>query len=286
MTKDEAAVSGGYIGYGSEDVADGKTGESMYHVMFLGQKPLGEKCLNILKGTVFHNIRIAAIVSNISADDVWWKSNMPYCFAQKNNIPCIGNEKRYADEIKDCIIKNKINFLISVGHNWIIDKETINMVQGNAVNLHLAMLPMYQGNFTYNHAILNREKEYGVTLHFMQEEVDTGDYIFMPRFKISDKDTAYSLYQKSMNLGMTAFEEFVHILDSNEEIPRHKMIGEAHFYDRHSIDGKREIKDISNISDVVTRSRAFYFPPFENAYFINQGTKYYIQPEVEASCGY
>ena len=253
----------------------------MYKVLFLGQKPIGEACFKILTSREYKNIRLVAVVSNSSVQNVWWKSNVPYLFAKKQGIDFIDNYARHTKEIKDCIKKNDVNFIISIGHNWIVDKETIDMVFENAVNLHLAMLPMYQGNFTYNHAILNHEKEYGVTLHFMREEVDTGDYLFMPKFKISKKDTAYSLYEKSINLGISVFEALIQILESDDKLPRHKMIGEAHFYDKHSIDGKREIKDISNIADVVTRSRAFYFPPFENAYFINQDTKYYIQPEME-----
>lgn len=252
----------------------------MYRIMFLGQKPIGEMCFDILVSRQSMNIEISAIVSNSSTENVWWNSDKPHQYAMSNGLRFIGNESRNTDKIKECIKEKDINLLISVGHKWIIDKETLDLVDGNAINLHLAPLPMYQGNFTFNHAILNHDKQYGVTLHFMQEQVDTGDYIYMPRFDIEKKDTAYSLYSKSIKAGVKAFEDFIVLLANGEDVPRNKMTGTAHFYDRHSIDGQREIRDISDQNELLTKARAFYFPPFESAYFWNEGLKYYITPEV------
>lgn len=248
--------------------------------MYLGQKPIGEKCLKILSDAVGSNINISAVVSNPLKESVWWGSNAGYEYAERNRVPFISNIKRNIYDIRKCISDNNINFLISVGHNWIVDEETLELVKGNAVNLHLAILPAYQGNFTFNHAILNHDIKYGITLHFMQKEVDTGDYIIMPTFDINNNDTAYSLYCKAVNLGVQSFKSFVDLLDSGKTIPRHRLVGTPVFYDRHSIDGKREISDTGDVREVETKARAFYFPPFEKAYFKINNCKYYIEPEV------
>ena len=252
----------------------------MHKIMFLGQKPIGERCLKIISNSCGENLQIAAIVSNKDGNSVWWKNNEGYQYAARHNIPFIDNSKRNADEIKACIKENDINFLISVQHGWIIDKETLSMVNGNAVNLHLAQLPEYQGNFSFNHAILNGDKKYGITLHYMKEEVDTGDYVMMPTFDITEKDTAYSLYNKSMDLAEEAFKDFIKMLSSGEELPRNKMSGTPRFYARNSIDGLRMISDISDKKEVRAKAHAFYFPPFERAYAVIDGSKYYVEPEV------
>ncbi len=257
----------------------------MYRILFMGQKPVGESCLEILTEKKFNNIKILSISSNRNKNDVWWNSNAPYMYARTKGIDFIDNEKRHTEEIKRCIEKNKINFIISVGHRWIIDKSILDMVDGNAVNLHLAMLPMYQGNFTFNHAILNHEMQYGITLHFMGEQVDSGDYIFMPTFNIEKMDTAFSLYKKSVALAIQTFNCFVTLLESGEKIPRYPMTGKAHFYDRHSIDTLREIKYSAGMEEISSKAKAFYFPPFERAYIMYEGIKYYLELERTGNDG-
>ena len=251
----------------------------MYKVMYLGQKPIGEKCLSILDKAKGKSITIGAIVSNSERESVWWKSNNCYQYALEHNVPFIGNEHRNSDEIRKYIIDESINFLISVGHNWIIDEEILRLVGGNAINLHLAILPSYQGNYSFNHAILNHDTQYAITIHWMQKEVDTGDYVMMPKFEMSSKDTAYSLYQKSIDMGVNAFGELINMMNDGIVIPRNKMIGESRFYSRNSLEGKRKINSINDDVEIDTKARAFYFPPFERAYcYINQ-KKYYIEPE-------
>ena len=249
-----------------------------YRVLYLGIKPIGEKCFRYLIEREQKNIELKAIVSNESKDTVWWKSNRLYQYALNNGMPFLSSEKRNNEGIIKLIQENDVNCIISNGYNWIISKEVLEQVEYCAFNLHLAILPDYQGNFTYNHAILNGEKEYGITLHWMTEQVDQGEYIFMPRFPIDRNSTTKSLYEKSVNLGEECFAKLIDMMEENTDIPRHPMNGEGHFYNRKSLDGLRKIVDLNDSEEVDRKSRAFFFPPFESAYTIIHGKKYYIVP--------
>ena len=66
----------------------------MYNIMYLGQKPIGEKCLKILSDAVGSNINISAVVSNPLKESVWWGSNAGYEYAERNRVPFISNIKR------------------------------------------------------------------------------------------------------------------------------------------------------------------------------------------------
>lgn len=253
----------------------------MINIMYMGQKPIGELCFRQLVSMKGEKLNIKALVSNQSRDKVWWKTNNIYKYALENQIPFIDNEARNFDKIIELIKEKEINFIISVGHNWIISEDILALVNYKAVNLHLAKLPEYQGNFTFNHAILNGEKEYGVTLHWMQREVDEGDYLFIPVFPIEENDTAFSLYNKSLDEGQKVFHVFIEYLLNDKELPRKKMAGKKCFYDRHSLDGLREIENVNDIKLLKRKSNAFYFPPFENAYVKIDGKKYYVIPDNE-----
>lgn len=251
----------------------------MWKIMFLGQRPIGELCFEQLLKGQNHNYCIAAVVTNKHSADVWWHSNKIYGSCVEANIPVADNSGRNEEILKKLIIDKKINYIVSVGHSWILSDEILQLVNYQAVNLHLAKLPDYKGNFTYNHAILNQEKEYGVTFHWMADKVDAGDYIFTKEFPVKDDDTAYSLYLKSVEEGLNLFKKFVEYIGSNKELPRRRMEGNGHFYSRKSLDGLREMQCYDNPEEIARISRAFYFPPFENAYFMINGKKYFVYPE-------
>lgn len=253
----------------------------MWKIMFLGQKPIGEQCFELLLKGQNSNYSIEVAVANKYSTNVWWHGNRIFEICKKKNIFFVDNVQKNEDILKKLIIDKKINFIVSVGHNWILSDEILQLVDYQAVNLHLAKLPDYKGNYTYNHAILNQEKTYGVTFHWMAAKVDAGDYIFVKEFPIEDDDTAYSLYIKSIDEGLGLFARFIEYINANERLPRVKMEGDGCFYSRKSLDGLREVHDCDDLKAISRKSRAFYFPPFENAYFYIDGKKYYICPKME-----
>ena len=69
------------------------------------------------------------------------------------------------------------------------------------INLHASLLPQYRGAAPINWAIINGEKESGVSTFFLKQEIDTGDILFSERVKIENEDTAGDLHDKLMNIG-------------------------------------------------------------------------------------
>lgn len=68
-------------------------------------------------------------------------------------------------------------------------------------NLHASLLPQYRGAAPINWAIMNGEKETGVTTFFLSHEIDTGKIIFRERTAIEENDTAETLHDRLMAMG-------------------------------------------------------------------------------------
>ncbi len=68
-------------------------------------------------------------------------------------------------------------------------------------NLHGSLLPKYRGAAPINWAVINGEKETGVTTFFLKHEIDTGDIIDQERIEITDDDNVGSVYDRLMHLG-------------------------------------------------------------------------------------
>ena len=76
-----------------------------------------------------------------------------------------------------------------------------NMPPLGTINLHASLLPQYRGAAPINWAIINGEKETGVTTFFLTHDIDTGHIIFQEREPIHSTDTAGALYERLMKKG-------------------------------------------------------------------------------------
>src|SRR5690554_6084597 len=76
-----------------------------------------------------------------------------------------------------------------------------NMPPEGTFNLHSSLLPQYRGAAPINWAIINGEKETGVTTFFLSHEIDTGKIIYREKTAITTDDTAGSLHDRLMKMG-------------------------------------------------------------------------------------
>jgi len=90
------------------------------------------------------------------------------------------------------------------------------------INLHGSLLPQYRGAAPIYHAIINGEKESGVTTFFLKQEIDTGDVIFSSAVEIGDDETAGDLHDKLMNVGADLLVKTVKAIAENNynEVPQ------------------------------------------------------------------
>lgn len=83
-------------------------------------------------------------------------------------------------------------------------------------NLHASLLPQYRGAAPINWAIINGEKETGVTTFFLKHEIDTGKIIFQEKEPILHEDTVETLYERLMTKGGTLVLKTVQAIASGE----------------------------------------------------------------------
>lgn len=97
-----------------------------------------------------------------------------------------------------------------------------NMPPKGTINLHGSLLPQYRGAAPINWAIINGEKESGVTTFLLKQEIDTGDILFAEKVKIEEDDNAGNLHDKLMTIGAKLLVKTVKAIESGDfkEIPQ------------------------------------------------------------------
>ena len=105
------------------------------------------------------------------------------------------------------------------------------MPQYGTFNVHAALLPQYRGAAPINWAVINGEKETGVTTFFLDHDIDTGRIIMQKRFPIPETANVEYVYDGLMHLGAELALETIDALiaaDGNiGSIPQSKLIGEG-----------------------------------------------------------
>ncbi len=100
-----------------------------------------------------------------------------------------------------------------------------NMPLKGTFNLHGSLLPQYRGAAPINWAIINGEKETGVTTFFIKHEIDTGNIIYQEKIEIGENDTAEVIHDKLMFLGADLVCKTLHDIEKGScpNIPQDKI---------------------------------------------------------------
>ena len=90
-----------------------------------------------------------------------------------------------------------------------------NMPRLGTINLHGSLLPKYRGAAPINWAIINGEKETGVSTFFLQHQIDTGKIIFREKTPIGENETAGEIHDSLMNIGASLILKTVQAVEQN-----------------------------------------------------------------------
>ena len=159
------------------------------------------------------------------------------------------------------------DIIISVKYDKILSKETVKKKQ--CFNFHPAPLPKYRGVGLASWFIINREKSGGVSLHKIDEGIDTGPIIEVREFSISEGDTAQVVFNKCEKMILEMFQDWYNNLLKGKFSLKPQETKNRKLY--------RE-KDIQKAKDLTRYARAFDFEGKELAYYYNKrGEKIYLK---------
>ena len=121
-------------------------------------------------------------------------------YALQKNLPLLQPESLKSEEFLEALAAWKADLQIVVAFRM-LPESVWNMPRLGTFNLHASLLPQYRGAAPINWAIINGDKESGVTTFFLKHEIDTGDVIMQEKVEITESDNAGTLHDKLMLIG-------------------------------------------------------------------------------------
>lgn len=252
-------------------------------VAFFGNKWLGSKCLRYLIDLAEQGqIEIVAVRTRPLGHKGWWSGRVPEVaeLAYDHGLPMLEKDEDLLE------IETDIGF--SIQHFSILRENVYGHPREGFVNLHTAPLPHYRGCNTYTYSMLNGDKRYGTSLHYIDSGVDTGDIIKVKWMDIPPNTTSRELAEAVEVLSVELFAEMAPkvLAGDIERTPQHIVAErdgikpESHY--------RKDIQKIKTLSPTMPEDklydyvRALDFPPFEPAYFLlKDGRKIYLRTSYD-----
>jgi methionyl-tRNA formyltransferase len=186
-------------------------------------------------------------------------------------ITCV-KESYQNDKIFNLVKDFNPDYIISAYGLRIIPKKILDLAQIIAFNLHPSYLPDYKGRWIPSWVIINGEIEHGITIHAMDEGIDTGPILFQKKLPVSIDDTAYSLYNKIMCHFVIVFDNFFQDLINGKIVSKPMPSGGRYFGKNIPFDGT--IDPSWNIEKIEKFIRSMFYPPHKGAEFKNNKCVY------------
>jgi methionyl-tRNA formyltransferase len=184
-------------------------------IVFMGTPEFAIPSLKIL---LKNNHKIVAVISAPDKERGRGKhiSSTPVKqFAMQNNLevltPIALKEKIFIERLKAL----QPDLFVVVAFR-ILPKEVYTIPSKGAFNLHGSLLPKFRGAAPIQWAIINGEKETGVTTFFLEDKIDTGNIIIQEKILIDDSDDFGSLHDKMMILGADVVLKTVNMIAAGE----------------------------------------------------------------------
>jgi len=137
--------------------------------------------------------------------------NLGYSVIQPSSVRTV--------EFSNCIEKLAPDFIVVIAFGHIIPKNILNIPKIATINIHASLLPKYRGPAPIQWAIINEEKETGVTTMLMDEGMDTGDILLSSKLEIAPDDTSKSLHDRLAVLGADLLLQTLNTFETGDVNP-------------------------------------------------------------------
>lgn len=176
---------------------------SIKKIIFVGTRQIGVNCLTHLIETIAGtDTKIVGVLTSGKEPQWWSKECTPdvWQVAEAHQLPLIKEEDLESLEY---------DMLFCSIYLKIFPKKILDRAKQYNINLHPGPVPNYRGCWGYQHAIINGEAEYGISLHFMDERIDTGNIIEIKKFPIAENDTSKDVYKNTLENGYVLFKKWL-----------------------------------------------------------------------------
>ncbi len=241
----------------------------IFKIGLFADGPWSHKLINLIKAD--RSMQISFICKRYKTDDK--KLSL---ISKKLNIPQF-KFKNIKDKLSIKKIKRfECDIFVSMSYDQIFSDELINLTPLKIINCHAGHLPRYRGRNVLNWVLINGEKNFYITIHYIDKNIDTGPIILKKKFNIKKNDNYLSLLNKAyIHCPLLMFRVIKKIRNKKKlKLSYQPRISKKMYY-RRRILGDEIINFNQKTSNMINFVRALYHPNLY-ARFKHKNKFYYI----------
>ena len=189
----------------------------MLKIVFMGTPDFAQESL---KRIYEEGYDIKAVVTNVDKPKGRGMKLIPSpvkVFANEKNLKIyqpekVKNNKEFVEEIK----KLEPDVICVVAYGKIIPKEILEIPKYGCINVHGSLLPKYRGAAPIQWAVINGDKETGITTMYMNEGMDTGDMILKESVTIGENETTGELWDRLSKVGAELLVKTLKLIENGD----------------------------------------------------------------------
>lgn len=163
--------------------------------------------MHVLKRLLRANHRVAGVLTELEPEQR--ETATVATLARRTGVRLLPSRLVRDTEFADWIAQERVDVLLNVHSLHIASADVVRAPRIGSFNLHPGPLPRYAGLNAPSWAIYHGETSYGVTLHWMDAEIDTGPIAYQSLFKIGVSDTGLSVSTRCVRLGLSLVDELL-----------------------------------------------------------------------------
>jgi methionyl-tRNA formyltransferase len=183
-------------------------------VIVLANWGIGYEVLKALDRLSDTEIFLVVTRYDVNNRDKWY--NIVYNFACQCGYKTKFERFISFDELRESILKSDIDVLVSHAFMRILPKAAFSAPKYGSINIHASLLPKYRGPSPTYWVLKNKETVTGLTCHYIDEGVDTGDIIYQVEVPVKSDDTIETIIEKQKKItGLLITESLARITNKN-----------------------------------------------------------------------
>ena len=184
-------------------------------IVFMGTPKFAVPSLKILIDNNYEIPFVVTIPDKLKGRGLKKQFSDVKIFAIENNRPVLQPEKLKDENFLKALHDADPDLIVIIAFRM-LPKVVYDFPRLGSMNVHASFLPKYRGAAPINRAIINGEKETGLTTFFLQDKADTGNILLQQKVEISDYDNAGTLHDKLSELGAELLLKSLKLIESGK----------------------------------------------------------------------
>lgn len=189
----------------------------MLNIIYLANWGPGLEVLKVLTRSDDVDIKLVVSRFNKESKDKWYNAVTQY--AHEKGLQLVNEETVSFQWLRDFIVSNDIDVMVCFSFMRVLPREVFDAPRLGSVNIHPSLLPKYRGPSPAYWALKKNEQKTGLTTHFIDDGIDTGDIISHVEISLEPDDNIVSLLEKQKKVVGKLITRTIKLLKDKNFVP-------------------------------------------------------------------